>query len=115
MSHIAPPPVPVSERPCRISEWRPFDGGGSLIGKATVQFRNGLVVAGVPVFRRGDGSLSVGTPDAPLVDADGQQLRDADGKRRYAKVISFATQDGRERWNRTILGALADAGIGVVP
>jgi hypothetical protein len=103
--------LPRGERPCRITQWLPF-GSGALLGKATVEFRNGLVISGVPVFRKGDGSLSVGTPDCPLVDSQGMQLRDADtGKRRYGKVVSLATQEARERWNATITSALADAGI----
>jgi hypothetical protein len=43
------------------------------------------------------------------------QLRDAEGKRRYGKVVSLATPEARERWNATILTALADAGIGRTP
>jgi hypothetical protein len=109
------PALPRGERLCRITNWVPFDGSGALLGKATVQFRNGLVIAGVPVFRKRDGTLSIGTPDCPLVDSHGMQLRDPDGKRRYGKVVSLATQEARERWNATIIGALGDAGIGAAP
>jgi hypothetical protein len=104
-------PVARSERGCRVIDWKPFDTGG-LIGKATITFAGGWTVAGIPIFRRADGSLSAGTPDAPLVDASGNQLRDAEGKRRYSKIISFENAAARDRWNRAVLAALADAGIG---
>jgi hypothetical protein len=106
-----PPAVRGEPRICVLREWKPASGSSSLLGKATVAFSGGWTVAGVPVFRRGDGSLSVGAPDAPLVDADGQQLRDENGKRRYTKVISFETQQARDRWNAAILAALAQGGI----
>jgi hypothetical protein len=35
----------------------------------------------------------------PLVGPDGTQLLGEDGKRRYAKVISFETPAARTRWN----------------
>jgi hypothetical protein len=110
------PALPRSERFCRIMQWAPFEDSGALLGKATVQFRNGLVIAGVPVFRKGNGGVSIGTPDCPLVDSQGMQLRDPDtGKRRYGKIVSFATREARERWSATITTALADAGIGAAP
>jgi hypothetical protein len=106
------PALSRGERPCRITQWAPFEDSGALLGKCTVAFRNGLVISGVPVFRKGNGGVSIGTPDCPLVDGQGMQLRDPEtGKRRYGKVVSFATHEARERWNATIAAALADAGI----
>jgi len=106
--------APRSERQCKLIEWKPFDSG-ALIGKATIAFQGGWIVSNVPIFRGRDGTLTAAGPDAPLVDSTGAQLRDADGKRRYTKIITFADRDARERWNRTVLAALADAGIGGVP
>jgi hypothetical protein len=103
---------PPGERIARLVEWKPSAGQSSaLIGKATICFAGGWTISGIPVFQSADGSLSVGTPDAPLVDRDGVQLRDENGKRRYGKIISFATPDARKRWQRLALGALAAAGI----
>jgi hypothetical protein len=109
-----PTPALRTAGACRLVEWKPFDTG-SLIGKATIAFAGGWVVSNVPVFQRTDGTLSAGTPDAPLVDQNGNQIRDADGKRRYSKIISFENTTARDRWNRTVLAALADAGIGGAP
>ena len=95
---------------CKLVDWKSFEGS-PLIGKAAVAFPSGLVIANIPVFRRHDGGLSAGTPDMPIVDAQGQQLRDRDGKRRYAKIITFETDAARQRWVRDVLSVLAAAGI----
>jgi len=106
--------TPRSSDPCRLVEWKPL-ASGALLGKATIAFTGGWIVAGIPIFRRADGSLSAGGPDTPVVGSDGVQLRDGEGRRRYAKVISFETSEARERWNRAVLDALRVAGIGGAP
>jgi hypothetical protein len=108
---IAPP----RERIARMLEWRPAAGTSSLLGKATIRFNGGWIVTGVPIFRRADGSLSAGTPDAPLVGPDGAQLVDDAGKRRYGKVISFDGSEARRRWNDAVVDAVIAAGITGAP
>jgi hypothetical protein len=106
-----PPSRRQTDRITRLLEWRPASGNSALVGKASIRFSGGWIVSNVPVFRRADGSLSAGPPDAPLVGADGQQLTDENGKKRYTKIISFETQDARARWNEAVLAAVAEAGI----
>jgi hypothetical protein len=65
-----------------------------------------------PVFRGADGSLSVGVPNAAQLDGEGRVKLKPDGKRDYKSIISFETTEGRERFQRLVLAALADAGIG---
>jgi hypothetical protein len=89
----------------------PFDNP-RLIGHATVSF-SGWTVHRVPVFRRGDGSLSVGTPNAAEVDADGR-IKQRDGKKAIP-VLTFETAEARDRWQRAVLAALVAAGIGGAP
>ena len=93
---ILPPPSsrPLSaqlrESAARVVEWRPWPlQNSSLIGHCDVAFAGGWVVHGIPVFRRANGSLSVGVPSAAQLDAE-----------------------GRGRWQRLVGGALAEAGIG---
>ena len=64
----------------------------------------------IPVFRGRDGHLSVGVPSAAHLDADGR-VKMRDGKKQYTAVLGFEHGEGRERWRRIVLGALADAGI----
>src|SRR4051812_6000377 len=96
----------------RLVEWKPRPASSSsLLGHATVDF-TGWLVHRVPIFRRGDGSLSAGTPSAPELDGEGRQ-RERDGKRQYWPVLTFANTEAKQRWERAVLAAL-DAG-GIVP
>jgi hypothetical protein len=101
----------IAERPCRVVDWKawPFDNP-SLIGHATVSF-SGWTVQQV---RRGDGSLSVGVPNAAQIDSEGR-VKLKDGKRQYTTVLTFETDEARERWLRAVLAALVAAGIGGAP
>jgi hypothetical protein len=99
-------------RTCRVVLWTPWPfPNASLIGHVTIAFAGGWVVHKVPVFRKADDSLSIGTPSAAEIDADGK-VRLRDGKRDYKSVITFENAAARERWQHTILAALTDAGIG---
>jgi hypothetical protein len=103
--------LPRTDRACRLIECKPwpFDNP-SLIGHCTVAFSGGWVVHAIPVFRRADGSLSVGVPNAAQLDAEGR-IKQRDGKRDYKSILTFETTEARERWQRLVLGALAAAGI----
>jgi hypothetical protein len=115
MPDIVPHQQP-GERIARLVEWKPTTGqSGALIGRATICFAGGWTISSIPVFQSADGSLRVGTPDAPLVDRDGVQLRDENNKRRYSKIVSFATPEARKRWQILVLGALAAGGITGAP
>ena len=101
-----------TESSCRLVEWKPWPfENPSLIGHCSIAFAGGWCVHRIPVFRKADGSLSIGTPDAADVDRDGRIKLKPDGKKSYWKVISFETTEARERWQRMILAALADAGV----
>jgi hypothetical protein len=100
-----------AERTCRLVQWTPVDNNPSLIGRATVAFAGGWVVHRIPVFRKGDGSISVGAPDAADVDRDGQIRKKPDGKKSYHRIITFESSEAKARWDRMVLGALADAGV----
>lgn len=104
---------PRAERACRLIQWQPWPGtNSSLLGHATVSF-SGWVVHKVPVFRKGDGTtLSVGTPSAPEIDSQGR-VKERDGKRQYWAVITLENAEAKDRWQRSVLAALAAAGIGV--
>jgi hypothetical protein len=101
-----------TERSCRLIEWKPWPfENPSLIGHCSIAFVGGWVVNKIPVFRKADGSLSVGAPDAADVDGDGRIKLKPDGKKSYWKVITFETTEARERWQRMIQAALAEAGV----
>jgi hypothetical protein len=87
-----------AERTCRVVEWKPWPfPNPHLIGHAAVSF-SGWVVHDVPVFRTRDGSLSVGVPNAAQIDAEGRAKTDARGKRQFTSILTFETEDAKERW-----------------
>jgi hypothetical protein len=94
----------------RLVDWRPVADNPSLAGRATIDF-DGWVVAGIPIFKKGGGSLSSGVPSCPVLAPDGTHAVDQAGKRRYVPVITFGDCAARERWDRAVLAALADAGV----
>jgi hypothetical protein len=95
-----------------LKSWTPWSlPNPSLLGHATITFSGGWTIRDVPIFRRNDGSLSVGVPNAAQFDRDGRQKTDAAGKRQYVAVLSFETAVARERWQQSVLAALRDAAI----
>jgi hypothetical protein len=105
-----------------VATVRPAGAGGRLIGCRPWPHPNaslrghcdidfgGWVVCEIPIFRRGDGSISAGSPSAAKVDAEGRQRVLPNCKRDWWSVIKFEG-DGRQRWERAILGALMAAEI----
>jgi hypothetical protein len=102
-----------TERACRLLEWKPWPfENPSLLGHCSIAFAGGWQVHRIRVFRKGDGSISVGARDAADVDGDGRIKLKPDGKKSYWKVITFETTEARERWQRMVQTALTDAGVG---
>jgi hypothetical protein len=102
-----------TESNCRLIEWKPWPFENPfLIGHCSIAFAGGWQVHGIPVFKKADGSLSIGTPDAADVDRDGQIRKKPDGKPSYHRIISFETNEAHERWRRMIQAALTEAGVG---
>jgi hypothetical protein len=111
---IASPPRPAPL--CRVVEWKPwpFDNP-SLIGHVDAVFSGGWRINAIPVFKRADGSLSVGVPSIPVLDSDGRVRLKPDGKKQYTALIGFEAPGAKRRWEDAILGALAAAGITAAP
>jgi len=99
-----------AERTCRLISWSPVDNSPSLIGRATIAFAGGWIIAGVPIFCRTDGSLSAGVPSTAQLDAEGR-IKVRDGKRQYTSCVSFESAEAKARWSRMVLAALTDAGV----
>ena len=107
---VALPPraIPIAV----LKSWTPWPGDNShLLDHAVITFSGGWTIRDIPIFRRNDGSLSVGVPTAAQLDRDGRIKTDTAGKRAYTAVVSFETAVARERWQASILAALTDAGI----
>ena len=102
-----------AERTCRLVQWTPWPfPNPALIGHCSIAFAGGWQVHRIPVFRKGDGTISCGAPEAADLDRDGRIKLKPDGKKLYGKVITFETGEAKARWDRMVLGALAEAGVG---
>lgn len=109
-SNLPAQTAPHSSAGATLVEWRPRPTSGPLAGHATVDF-GGWVINRIAIFRRADGSLSVGSPSGAEIDSDGRQ-RERDGKRQFWQVVTFGSAEAKARWERAVLGALSAAGIG---
>jgi hypothetical protein len=94
----------------KLLGYRPWDRPGAVRGHFGVDF-SGWIVQHVPIFTRTDGSLSVGSPSAPEIDGEGRHRIGEDGKRLYWPLLRFRDRDARQRFVRSVLAALADAGV----
>jgi len=111
--HLAPASVTPAraDTRCQLVDWKPWPfENPSLLGHATVSF-SGWVVNRTPVFRNRDGGLSVGSPSAPEIDAEGHIRINDVGKKQYWPLLTFETKEAKDRFERMGLGALAAAGI----
>lgn len=93
----------MTQPACKLKEFWRVSNTGPLVGKATIEFPGGWIVAGIPVFRRQNGTFSAGAPDVPIIDSDGKHCVDDRGKKRYAKIITFANDAAQQRWERLVI------------
>jgi hypothetical protein len=89
----------------RVQEFRLLRRN-SLRRFATVQFHSGLIVAENAIHVLGS-RVWAAPPSRPMIDRDGAELRDEEGKIRYVPVISFQTHGVRSSWSRQIIAAEA--------
>jgi hypothetical protein len=73
----------------------------SLRGFASIRLPNGLVVNDVTIGEA-SGKRWARLPSKPMVDRDGQLMRDAGGKIRYAPVIEWGTPELRDEFSRRV-------------
>jgi hypothetical protein len=88
-----------------ISGWKERESG-TLRGFFSASLPSGLELHEL-MLRHRDGSWWLSFPAKPLLGADGTALRDERGKVRYGTpLMSFASQDARERFKQAVLDAL---------
>jgi hypothetical protein len=77
----------------------------TLRGFFTVTLPSGLVLHECALHEKGP-ERWVSLPAKPVLDADGRQRRDANGKPRYAKVVEIPHKLRRDRFQSEALAAL---------
>jgi len=92
------------QMPVALLSWKSV-AKGSLLGFARVRLGRSLVINDVPVLQT-NGKFWASMPGKPLVDRDGQPLRDAKGKQRYVPVLEWEDRDAQSRFSDAVVEAI---------
>jgi hypothetical protein len=97
---------PTAQRPRTIAlvAWRPFVKG-ALRGFATVELPIGLEIADCPVLVS-NGKAWASLPSKPVLDRDGRQKTDANGRPAYTAILEWRAQELRDRFSDAVVEAI---------
>lgn len=91
--------------PVVLLGWRPLTKG-NLRGFAKVRLGRALVINDIPVLNS-SGKAWASMPGKPLVDRDGQPMRDSRGKARFSPVLEWSDRDSSDRFSAAVVEAIA--------
>jgi len=91
-----------------VEDFRPLQKN-TLRGFVRARLQSGMIIGDVAIHVGGDNKTWAAPPSKPLIDREGQVLRDADGKVRYVPLITFASRELRDRFSEAVLDALRAA------
>lgn len=77
----------------------------TLVGFATVRTPSGTVFNDTSIHVK-DGRAWASPASKPILDRNGAQLKDADGKAKWSPVVSFVDKATRDRWSGEVIAAL---------
>lgn len=95
-----------------LLEWTSLERG-TLKGFATVRINRwgGLTIGGVAIHEHKNGKRWAQLPAKALLDQrTGELVKEANGRPRYVKVLSFDDQDVANRFNAAVIAAVEQAG-----
>ncbi len=90
--------------PVALLGWKPL-AKGSLRGFAKVRLGRSLVINDIPVLQS-NGKAWASMPGKPLVDRDGQPMRDNKGKQRFSPILEWADRDASDRFSLAVVEAI---------
>jgi hypothetical protein len=85
----------------------------SLRGFAEVEFPNGLRLLDCPVLVS-NGKAWCSLPSKPLIDREGRQKRDANGKPAFSPVLEWRDRDLANRFSEAVVGLVREAHPGAL-
>jgi hypothetical protein len=95
----------MSDSGVALIEFKPMHKN-SLRGFATVRLRSGLTIHDVTVCAS-SGKAWASLPSKPMIDRDGQVLRDREtGKVRYAPILEWADRQTADRFSGAVVEAV---------
>jgi len=107
--------VPALAKPTMsVVNWRPVAKGPSLKGFVTICTPSGMIVYGISIHEKADGSRFIGLPSKPSLDRDKRQRVDAAGKPIWDQIVTFTSPEAGQRFRDRVLAAL-DAHLGDAP
>ncbi len=93
--------------PVKITEFTAVHRN-SLRGFATVVQPSGMILHDVAIHQR-DGSAWASPASKPMLDRNGQQMKNEDGKPLWVPIISFSSKAVRDKWSGAIIEAVRQA------
>jgi len=84
----------------------------TLRGFCRVRAPSGLVLHDVSVHRK-DNSVWASPPSKPMLNRDGIQMKDANGKPLWSPIISFVNREARNKFSGAVVDAMRLAHPGV--
>jgi len=95
----------MSESGIELVEWKPMQRN-TLRGFAVVRLRSGLTINDV-VLHAKDGKAWASLPSKPMLDREGQVVRDAaTGKVKYAPMLEWASREVSDRFSLAVVEAI---------
>jgi hypothetical protein len=80
----------------------------SLTGFAAVAIDPpGLVINDIPVCQAANGRAWATLPSRPMIDAQGEVMRDDRGKVRYSAILEWRSRELRERFSNAVVTAVS--------
>ena len=77
----------------------------SLLGFAKIGLPSGMVLIEVCILTGTNGPWA-SPPSKPMIDRDGQALREPNGKLKYSPVVDFKDKHTRERFSQAVIAAM---------
>jgi hypothetical protein len=84
-----------------LREWRPMRRN-TFRGFAVIELPTGLVIGDVSIHEKG-GRFWASLPARPMLDQDGQQIRNHAGQVQYAAVLEWRNRDLANRFSRAVV------------
>ncbi len=75
----------------------------TLRGFAEIELPSGLILRDVAIHAHPAGRFWAALPAAPMINAEGQHITNAAGKKQYATLLTWRTRDLADRWSDAVI------------
>jgi hypothetical protein len=81
---------------------------GKLLGFARIEFPNGLQISNIPIFAGQNGPFAA-LPSRPVLDQEGRQKRDVNGKPQYLPFLQWRDRRLSSRFSDSTIALVLQA------